>query len=539
MQTHVYANGREICSQAADGRSAAAFPDVCWSPPGPPAGPVPLPYPNTTFAKDLTHGSRTVIICGTMVAQKDKSYFSTSTGNEPATSSFAKGLNTGVLKGKAYFSSWSMDVLVEGLNVARHQDLMTHNHASPGGNTPAQVYFDDAAGSAKRQCAKELQRIDQECAQEPQDDRDKTRDIHRARRGFLKKMANRLEEMSEGVRSKAGFKKDKDTAWMEHCGGLWLKPHTRYSEQMKQFAEQIKNIKADLTSIVTDLVRPTLEKLERELLEKIAREAAERGGKLAARSATRWAVGASGAAVAGVGAIVTETIATAWNIYDWATTAYEGYQFSKEVLASLDKIKDVMGDFDKALSSLDKAWQDAKANPQKAMAEGMSALAMLNACTRARRCILVPYRNTSTRKSMGGHGCCPGQTGHHVLPDEMTKGGKCPGYSAGAAPTLCVEGVNNHHGSHGRIHNRLARHIKHHRESPFFGENETLSYDQARDIAVKSIRETFPESRCSEDCLKAQLDSYYKSKCTAPLPAVAGDAGRKPASSTDADNASD
>ena len=141
MQTNVYANDREICSKAADGKSMAAFPDVCWSPPAPPAGPVQIPYPNTSFATDLTNGTKTVFICNTEVAQKDKSYFSTSTGDEPATFAFPKGTSTGALKGKAYFSSWSMDVKVEGENVARHRDTITHNQASPGGHTPAQVNF--------------------------------------------------------------------------------------------------------------------------------------------------------------------------------------------------------------------------------------------------------------------------------------------------------------------------------------------------------------------------------------------------------------
>ncbi len=37
-----------------------------------------------------------------MVAQEDRSFFSTSTGDEPATYGLAKGVMTGVIKGKAY-----------------------------------------------------------------------------------------------------------------------------------------------------------------------------------------------------------------------------------------------------------------------------------------------------------------------------------------------------------------------------------------------------------------------------------------------------
>jgi uncharacterized Zn-binding protein involved in type VI secretion len=128
METNVFANDNEICSKAADGMSSAAFPDPCWSPPAPTAGPVLLPYPNTAFAKQLENGSTTVFICGTPVALKDASYLANSIGNEPATQAFAKGQKTGVIKGKAYFTEWSANVKFEGLNVCRHNDPMTHNH---------------------------------------------------------------------------------------------------------------------------------------------------------------------------------------------------------------------------------------------------------------------------------------------------------------------------------------------------------------------------------------------------------------------------
>ena len=129
METHVYANDDEFCSQAADGATVPAFPDPCWSPPPPKAGPVVIPYPNTAFARDLQNGTSTVFVCGTPIAKKDVSYLANSVGDEPATPAFQKGVNTGVIKGKAYFIDWSPDVKVEGLNVCRHTDPTTNNHA--------------------------------------------------------------------------------------------------------------------------------------------------------------------------------------------------------------------------------------------------------------------------------------------------------------------------------------------------------------------------------------------------------------------------
>ncbi|HDQ6730740.1 TPA: DUF4150 domain-containing protein, partial [Escherichia coli O11:H5] len=39
------------------------------------------------------------------------------------------------INGNAYFKSWSPNVKFEGKCVARHEDLMTHNHGSEPGNT--------------------------------------------------------------------------------------------------------------------------------------------------------------------------------------------------------------------------------------------------------------------------------------------------------------------------------------------------------------------------------------------------------------------
>ena len=127
METHVYANEDEFCSKAADGVSKAK-PDPCWSPPPPDKGPRLIIYTNTAFAKDLQNGTSTVFVCGTPIAKKDVSYLANSIGDEGATQRFSKGDTSHVIKGKAYFTDWSPDVKVEGLNVCRHTDPMTHNH---------------------------------------------------------------------------------------------------------------------------------------------------------------------------------------------------------------------------------------------------------------------------------------------------------------------------------------------------------------------------------------------------------------------------
>jgi len=138
MGCDVFADGNEIACKAGDGKVIAAFPDVCLSPPSPPAGPIPVPYPNTSFSKDMKNGSKSVKIKDKEVMLKDKSFYKTSPlGDEAATKTLGAGVITHVITGKTYFMAWSMDVKFEGKNVDRHVDLTTCNHASLIGNMMA------------------------------------------------------------------------------------------------------------------------------------------------------------------------------------------------------------------------------------------------------------------------------------------------------------------------------------------------------------------------------------------------------------------
>lgn len=138
MGCEVYANSSEVACKAGGGKVIAAFPDVCLSPPSPPAGPIPVPYPNTSFSKDMKNGSKTVKIKNKEVMLKDKSFYKSSPlGDEAATKSFGAGVVTHVITGKTYFQAWSMDIKFEGKNVDRHIDPTTSNHASMIGNAMA------------------------------------------------------------------------------------------------------------------------------------------------------------------------------------------------------------------------------------------------------------------------------------------------------------------------------------------------------------------------------------------------------------------
>ncbi|MFO7561944.1 MAG: PAAR-like domain-containing protein [Enhygromyxa sp.] len=131
MSGEVYANSREISGKATGNKSLGAMADVCMSPPSPPAGPIPIPYPNFSNAGDTDKGSKSVKVRGKPAGLKDKSNYKTSKGNEAATRNFGMGVVTHKIQGKTQYSSWSMDVKIEGYNVLRQLDMTTHNHGSP------------------------------------------------------------------------------------------------------------------------------------------------------------------------------------------------------------------------------------------------------------------------------------------------------------------------------------------------------------------------------------------------------------------------
>ena len=129
MATHVYANKSEIASKKSTGDANGAFPDVCFTTPPPVAGGTPIPFLNNCVPKNLKKISKSVLIKGGGIALENKSYFKKSSGAPAA--NFKKGIITGKKHSKGFHQAWSPNVKVEGKGVARHMDLVTHNHSNP------------------------------------------------------------------------------------------------------------------------------------------------------------------------------------------------------------------------------------------------------------------------------------------------------------------------------------------------------------------------------------------------------------------------
>lgn len=151
MTKNVFAGMWEIAAENGMNKSIARFPDVCMSPPSPPAGPIPIPYPDTSFSNNLKSASTTVLIGGKGAALAQKSYYKEPVlGDEAATRTFGANVVTHQITGKTYFQAWCMDVKFEGKNVCRHFDITTSNHAS-GGTTTAPLMAVEFASLAEAQ----------------------------------------------------------------------------------------------------------------------------------------------------------------------------------------------------------------------------------------------------------------------------------------------------------------------------------------------------------------------------------------------------
>lgn len=106
---------------------APSFPDVCKTP-TPPAGPIPIPYPNIAMSSDTASETKQTKVDGNGVCVQD-SNFRMSTGDEAGV---AGGVASSKTKGKAEFVNFSFDVQFENKFVTRALDLMLHNDK----NTP-------------------------------------------------------------------------------------------------------------------------------------------------------------------------------------------------------------------------------------------------------------------------------------------------------------------------------------------------------------------------------------------------------------------
>ena len=116
-------NGLSLVHRASTGVTTVTVPDVCLTPS--PGGPVPIPYTNVAFSKDLSGGTATVTADGGSMCAINGSEFSLSNGDEPGT---AGGVASGTFIKESTWITYSFDVTLEGQGACRLTDKMFQNH---------------------------------------------------------------------------------------------------------------------------------------------------------------------------------------------------------------------------------------------------------------------------------------------------------------------------------------------------------------------------------------------------------------------------
>lgn len=270
-----------------------------------------------------------------------------------------------------------------------------------------------------------------------------------------------------------------------------------------------------------------------DVLKDIVIHAAEKAAaKIAVKAAAKQALGTvvpvAGNAIMGIWTAI-DIVVSVGEVADIKAAAEEALKQLEILKQEYKRVLDLSSRIEK-LKEL--SGEDLKDETLAIIADGQDILALLNACTRARKCNLVPHQNKTVNVDgkivkdahpSNADGCCKGQQGHHLIYDSMmyNKSGAdrtklCSGYSGGGAPTVCVEGYNQHSGSHGRIHTAMDNEVRALVEKG--GAGDTMSMAQAVDAAVKSHRKAFPFSGCSEKCIRSQLNSYYMVNCHSSRP---------------------
>ena len=146
-------------------------------------------------------------------------------------------------------------------------------------------------------------------------------------------------------------------------------------------------------------------------------------------------------------------------------------------------------------------------------------------CAAARRCRLVPYE---PRPGDGITGCCPAQTGDHLVPKSSFFQGAykasevMPGwdnYKMADAPCMCTEG-GSCSGTHGLRH-------AHHKTTagPGIKPGDTRSFDKEVSHCADGAKEVAPQ--CTKECIEAQLKEGHKQFCDPPKDVKYSPTGKK------------
>ena len=104
----------------------------------------------------------------------------------------------------------------------------------------------------------------------------------------------------------------------------------------------------------------------------------------------------------------------------------------------------------------------------------------------------------------------------------------CDKYNANKAPCICVEGTDHGTGSHGLMHTFQSDRANQCKKGALVNRKGHFIYDKngkapkattvkdAQRSGAEAVNETFPEAKCSKECLEAQLAAYHQEQCGMP-----------------------
>lgn len=398
-------------------------------------------------------------------------------------------------------------------------------------NTADFHYFHNKKDSEN--CARDAARITKDCEDTDENKANSANALKKAKlssesgiaSNFIQKIKDALAKVDEQARISSGFKVNDKNRWMlNHCDGLWLKPGGQKGANGKEILNT-KNFRETIEKDIQGFI-DSQAKLEKDAFEKVFsfaddymmshwQDVVDDVEKKALRRAAFARFPGAATLMArigtweGLGRLVGNTIG-----------AIVTNDMERQFQALLDKANV----FSKAIEAGKTLL--SKGGIEDAMASMMAGVAYANPCIKARKCLLVPFKDTG--KTAAGNGCCPGQTGHHVIPNAMfnvfepvtvkvpnkpdkttmeSQGlRKCwKNYSESNALTICLEGTANRaaNGTHGFAHSGTEKIAEVYRHSP------DMPYTQARDRISLLMAGMFG---CDWKCIAEQLDDELKKR---------------------------
>lgn len=130
-------------------------------------------------------------------------------------------------------------------------------------------------------------------------------------------------------------------------------------------------------------------------------------------------------------------------------------------------------------------------------------------------------------------GCCPGQTGHHLISHAaVAKGKNCSDsisngpkigtkvqdkYNYAAAPTACVTGSGHSSQQHGELHDTTDKYVQQMVDGEYGEEFSSCQTNFSLNCSIEAASQAHADqfSHCDKKCTKEQLEKYYeKMGCT-------------------------